>query len=350
MRIALVWPWFRTLGHLYGRELERLDHRVLLVTTGSHFGGGFGCVEEIVGSTKRGRNFPGTVIRSRRALKRFLPDVVVEAVFTHPLWLGTRLSAVPRILAIHDPTPHDAEHAVGRWQTAVGHIQSRGIVAHLYFSESARKEAESLPAAPAVPRFVWPLLSEMPDEMALPPVAGRRGFAMIGRWSHYKGFDIGISAWKSLPAAVREAHPLVVWARGADVTPPVDDPHLSWRPEGFEWAEAAELLSRVGYVLLPYRHVSQSGVEVLAQQCGARVIYMDYPGLTEFATEGDVRVPNLEVPTWTEAMRGAASAPMHAGTPVTFRSRGYTQTLQNSVEALGSVLHAPRARVRDTHG
>ena len=166
----------------------------------------------------------------------------------------------------------------------------------------------------------------------------RRGFAMVGRWSHYKGFDIGLDAWRNLPDAIRKEHPLEVWQRIGSDHPPFEDESLVWHSGGFAWEEVAEMLSRVAYVLLPYRSASQSGVQVLAQQCGARVIYTDLPGLREFVALGDVAVNSVEPTRWTQAMRDALDELPYVGEAITFTSRGYRDQLAQAVNQMGQLV------------
>ncbi len=345
MRIAIVWPWFRTLGHLYGRELEKLGHEVLLVTSQRHFAGGeYGQVDEVI-ATQVGFVKSIKSIRSARSkLKAFNPDVIiVEDVYSHPIWWAARLFGVPLIGSIHDPMPHDENHTRKGLRKLVSSIQNFGMDATIYYSESALREAKEFGIRKNKPAYVWPLISEMPDNLVTETQQVRRGFAMIGRWSHYKGFDIGLQAWQALPDETRKAHPLEVWQRIGSSTPPFADPSLVWHSDGFEWQEISEMLSRIKYVLLPYRSASQSGVQVLAQQCGARVIYTDLSGLAEFAVAGDVAVSGTEVKAWREAMLASSTEPTYESDPVTFASRGFSGKLAQSVLDMGSLVSGKSA-------
>ena len=340
MRIAIVWPWFRTLGHLYGRELEKLGHEVLLVTSERHFAGGeYGQVDEVVATQVGFINSIRSMSKARSRLKVFNPDVIiVEDVYSHPIWWAARLFGVPLVGSIHDPSPHDENHTRKGLRKLVSQIQNFGMDATIYYSESAATEAKKIGIRSNKPSYVWPLISEMPDELVIRNQQTRCGFAMIGRWSHYKGFDIGLQAWRALPDEVRHAHPLEVWQRIGSDRPPFEDPSLVWHSGGFEWEEISEMLSRVNYVLLPYRSASQSGVQVLAQQCGARVIYTDLPGLAEFAIPGDISVVGTDVQNWSEAMLTSTNLPPYEQTPMTYESRGFCAQLAKSVLDMGSLV------------
>ena len=341
MRIAIVWPWFRTLGHLYGRELEKLGHEVLLVTSERHFAGGqYGQVDEVIATQVGFIKSIKSIWSARSKLKAFNPDVIiVEDVYSHPIWWAARLFGVPLIGSIHDPMPHDENHTRKGLRKLVSSIQNFGMDATIYYSESALKEAEELGIRRNKPAYVWPLISEMPDDLVTQNAQIRRGFAMIGRWSHYKGFDIGMQAWQALPDEVRKANPLEVWQRIGSSTPPFTDPCLVWHSDGFEWQEISEMLSRIKYVLLPYRSASQSGVQVLAQQCGARVIYTDLSGLAEFAVAGDIAVAGTEVELWREAMLVSTTEPAYDSELITFESRGFADKLAKSIQDMGSLVH-----------
>jgi glycosyltransferase involved in cell wall biosynthesis len=340
MRIAIVWPWFRTLGHLYGKELEKLGHDVLLVTSERHFAGGqYEQVHEVLATQVGVIPSIKSILKARKALKAFKPDViVVEDVYSHPIWWAARLFGVPLVGSIHDPMPHDANHTRTGLRKLVSSIQNMGMDGTIYYSRAAAREAHELGIRPDTPAYVWPLISEMPDGLVPDATGHRSGFALVGRWSYYKGFDIGIDAWRALPEGVRNAHPLHVWHRMGSNRPPFEDAALTWHPGGYEWDEIAAMLSRVAYVLLPYRTASQSGVQVLAQQCGARVIYTDLPGLREFHAPGDIAVASVDPRAWTQALLEASQLPEYEGTPVTFASRGFTEQLAQSVNAMENLV------------
>jgi len=340
VRIAIVWPWFRTLGHLYGNELEKLGHEVLLVTSERHFAGGqYDQVAEVLATQVGLVPSIKSILKARKRLKAFKPDViVVEDVYSHPVWWAARLFGVPLVGSIHDPSPHDANHTRTGLRKLVSTIQNMGMDGTIYYSHAALQEAKDLGIRPQQPSYVWPLISEMPDSLVPDPSSARSGFALVGRWSYYKGFDIGIDAWRALPDAIRKAHPLQVWHRMGSDKAPFEDESLVWHSGGYEWEEIALMLSKVAYVLLPYRTASQSGVQVLAQQCGARVIYTDLPGLSEFHIHGDIAVNSVDPQSWTQAMQQASELPDYEGQSVTFESRGFAAQLATSVDAMQDLL------------
>ena len=340
LRIAIVWPWFRTLGHLYGRELEKLGHEVMLITSKRHFAGGeYGQVREVLATQIGFWASIKSIIQARKQLKKFQPDIiVVEDVYSHPIWWAVRLFGIPLVGSIHDPVPHDLNHTRTGLRKLVSTIQNMNMSGTIYYSHAAAREAHEYGIRTNQPAFVWPLISEMPDALVHPSKGDRRGFAMIGRWSEYKGFDIGLDAWRALPDDVRKQHHLEVWQRIGSDTPPFVDDSLVWRSGGFEWDEIAEMLSRIKYVILPYRTASQSGVQVLAQQCGARVMYTDLPGLAEFHAEGDIAVPGTEVSLWTQALRDATTQPDYVGDSITFESRNFPTDLAKSVDQMRALV------------
>ena len=340
MRIAIVWPWFRTLGHLYGNELEKLGHEVLLITSERHFAGGqYDQVTEVLATQVGLIPSIKSILKARKQLKSFKPDViVVEDVYSHPVWWAARLFGVPLVGSIHDPMPHDANHTRTGLRRLVSTIQNMGMNGTIYYSHAAAREAHDLGIRPNQPAYVWPLISEMPDALVPDTTGTRRGFALVGRWSYYKGFDIGLDAWRALPDEVRQDHPLEVWHRMGSNRPPFEDESLVWHPGGYEWEDIAEMLSKVAYVLLPYRTASQSGVQVLAQQCGARVIYTDLPGLREFHAEGDIAVESVDPQSWTQVLLQVSALPSYQGHAVTFDSRGYSQQLAASVDEMQDLV------------
>lgn len=338
MRIAIVWPWFRTLGHLYGNELQKLGHDVLLITSERHFAGGqYDQVEEVLATQIGLKNSVTSIWKARKRLKAFKPDViVVEDVYSHPIWWAARLFGVPLVGSIHDPLPHDENHTRRGLRKLVSTIQNLGMDGTIYYCHAAAQEAQEHGIRTDRPAYVWPLISEMPDSLVPMSHGERRGFAMVGRWSHYKGFDIGLEAWRQLPQEFRRAHPLQVWQRIGSDKPPFTDDALFWHSGGFSWEDVAQMLSQTAYVLLPYRSASQSGVQVLAQQCGARVIYTDLPGLREFALPGDIAVTGTNPADWTPVLQNALAAP-YVGHPVTFNSRGFPAQLEVAVQEMSKI-------------
>lgn len=283
MRIAFVAPWFRTLAHLYGERLQSAGHDVLVVTTDRHFQDGYAlCPEAVihVHGTSAATSTRG-IAALRRDVRRFSPDLVVEDSFTDPRWLFTGTPRA-RWMMIHDPAPHDSRHqrrGIGQRTLDAQLRAATGVVA---FSETSRRLLAGRLGPPVV---ATPLLSEMWDPLRTETPGPRRGFVCMGRISHYKGFDIGIEAWKGLSREQRDRHPLRVFASSGDIEilrSIEREPGIELHSGRFDFEDVSSTLSDSLAMLVPYRAGSQSGVQLLALQHGMVPVISALPGLVEY--------------------------------------------------------------------
>jgi glycosyltransferase involved in cell wall biosynthesis len=305
MRIAFVVPWFRTLAHLYGRLLVNDGHQVLIVTGENHFEDGFGFCEEIL--AERGSASPVGQLRNfaegRRRLHEFDPHVVIEDVFLDPRWLMIA-PKTQRIVMVHDPSPHDTAHKLRPSRELVARLQGRRADGYLCFSEFAKKELAAIATKPV---GAVSLISEMPDELVRPGPTERRGFLVVGRFSDYKGMDVALDSWSLLSQSERRDHPLIM--RVSQDTPEqfkeraTSLPNVDAKFGSFSFPEIAEVLSRVHGALLPYRKVSQSGVQLMALQSGVTPIVSNIGALPEYQPSRWPPLSNLVPAEWAQMMR-----------------------------------------------
>ena len=344
MRIAFVAPWFRTLAHLYGRLLQEAGHEVLVVTSDRHFEDSYGFCDEVAAPVLGVDPARATaaVLRARRAVRAFRPDVVVEDVLSDPRWQGAGGRA-RRVLMLHDPRPHDDSHrllGIRSWSAQRQLARADGL---LCFSETS---AAILRARTSRPVTAVPLLSEVPEEwVRLSPT--KRGFLMLGRLSVYKGFDLGLRAWQGLSDSERAAHPLrCVVSEG--------DPALLERLRAsgasltvgrFSFREVTEQVSSASALLLPYAAASQSGVQLMSLQHATAPLVSDLPGLAEYQVPGQPPVAEATPEAWTRRLREHLA--QDAGLLGSRARQHYLDTVQPArvLAALEQALAAPRTAV-----
>jgi glycosyltransferase involved in cell wall biosynthesis len=303
MRVAFVVPWFRTLGHLYGRELQRMGHEVLIATTSRHFEPGYDYCPELAAEPARPGQWLGSrdLALIRRAVRRFQPDIVLEDVIRDPRWIGLG-RPVRRLVMVHDPQPHDPWHSVRGMRDLTSRTQMLRATGIVTFSESAHEVMAALTPKPVA---VLPLVSEMPSEYVADRVRDRRGYLLIGRASRYKGFDVALEAWRGLPREVREANPLRAFISDGDPAVLAQlrrEPHVDLRSGSFRFRDLTRHLASARAVLLPYRSVSQSGVQLLALQNGVVPLISDLPGLREFQPPMLPVVTGHDPHSWAQAL------------------------------------------------
>ena len=308
--LVLAWPWFRGLGHRYGGILKGQGFDVLLVTTNQHFAASEREVDEVILSTNPARAVLDVLALRRRLAKRKVHGLVMSGVKT-PAWLPLLMMRNDVYEAIHDVQPHDSAHALHGLRALTRDIIRRSADAFIFFSESSRGQFYAARLADRRPSEVWPLLPETRVE-ARQPVANddRRGFVVLGRFSEYKGFDIAIHAWAKLPEELKVEHPLTVLCNG--VLPdrlrelvPSEQIH-----EGvFSWSLAQEAIAGARAVLLPYRAISQSGVQVLALALDTPTMSTRLPGFVEYASGACTHVSSTDPDDWTKAMVDLLATP-----------------------------------------
>ena len=109
----------------------------------------------------------------------------------------------------------------------------------------------------------------------------RKNFVMVGRWSDYKGFDIGLDIFQKYRELTKTKSNLELWCSGAEDIR-VELPGVVWRSAArFDWADLLKALPNYRAVLLPYRSATQSGVQVLAWHLAVPCLISDLPGLVE---------------------------------------------------------------------
>ena len=282
----MLWyaPWFSSSRSLYLECLEAHNYTYKLVTSDSHF------------DYSRNLSQDALILKNpERKLERFryLWDLTKEIYLFRPnIIFVDDLGSIPRLLlfsilskkyatvaVIDDVVSHDQAHklkAKVAWFRNVFIRSSSGI---LVFSENSKQHAQKL-----YPQKIVQAVQLIP-EIKIPSsdrkLTSRENFAMIGRWSDYKGFDIGIDIFKTFKRLSESEAKLDLWCSNApDIEVGCDD--VIWRSKlKFTWDDLVQALPRYRAVLLPYRSATQSGVQVLSWSLGVPCLISDEDGLIE---------------------------------------------------------------------
>jgi hypothetical protein len=154
--------------------------------------------------------------------------------------------------------------------------------------------------------YLVPLVSEYPDERAFRSKNERNGFLMLGRQASYKGTDLGIEAWSLLAPEIRASEKLTIFASDG----PLQAINLE-NTEGngitviqgkYKFESLLPVLSTVRAVLLPYKNISQSGVQLLAMQNSVPTLISNIEGLAQFQPPSLDAINSFDAADWASAM------------------------------------------------
>lgn len=306
MRILWIAPWGRPLARVYLEELFRQGHEALLVTTGGHFERWSGAedYEALVdGTFKQPGSWPSMARAVRRA-RSFRPDVIVAEEFVDPRYL-VLLGGAPHLTIMHDDDFHD-DTEVDRWyHQRVYRRQARTSAMLLAFSGYV---ARALAPRTSIPVATVALPSDAGEAQVPPQVwpADRRDFVLMGRINPYKNLPGCFAAWEQhVASSAYRGDRLLVMGDGneSDIALP---PACEWRRGHYQFAELMPLVAAAKGSLVYYTKASQSGVQVLAMQCGTTPIVSDVGGLPEYQPSGELPVPLGRPELLAEALDGLA--------------------------------------------
>jgi glycosyltransferase involved in cell wall biosynthesis len=254
--------------------------------------------------------------------RRLRPDVV-HLHCTNPIAVAhlvlLRLLGAPLVSTTHVVTPHER----GRLQDAVSraiHRMSPLVIAHSDFDR--RRLIEEFAVEPGrvvvIPHGEYGFFEgggEVPDRETVRRDLGlgpRDEVALFfGYIREYKGLDVLLEAWPRVVDAMPGAR-LVVAGDPVRLPPGRRVELESWaerlgavhRFEYIPFAEVMRYFAAADVVVMPYRHVSQSGVLYLALSLGVPVVATRVGGLPEVLTDGDnaLLVPPESPPALAEAL------------------------------------------------
>jgi len=241
-------------------------------------------------------------VRVARFARAFAPDIIYyPGGHAYKPLLDLLLPRNARVvLTVHDPELHSGEDSfLHRVLDASNRLRVHGYV---LLNESQRGDfvarhgleptrvtviphgvfdnfsAESLP------------LAEVEGLEAVVPLAGRYAL-FVGRIARYKGVDVLLEAYRSLPDDA--VFPLVIAGSGDlsdrehELLRLLDDRPVVVLNRWLSDTEVASLVSAARFVVLPYTSATQSGVIPLASAFGTPAIASDTGGIAEQVRPGE---------------------------------------------------------------
>jgi len=221
-------------------------------------------------------------------IRKFNPDILhLQGDGVWESVLLRMLSGLPLINTVHDPVKHIDQR---NW---LNHALQRDAIRRAYgwvvHSENLRERFARSFHVNSAHVLVHPH-GILDYYTRYAPSKTQRGKTILffGELRRNKGCDILLRAFELLELS--DWH-VIVAGRGEGL----DDERalmvrlgerLDFRPRFISDAETADLFSRAGIVVLPYRHGSQSGVLTIAAAFGCPVIATRAGSLTEFVQHG----------------------------------------------------------------
>ena len=306
-KVKVLWyaPWFGSSRNRYLNTLSKQKFETKLIVGSTHYDFKFGLSRDAV-VLPRVKNKLQEIANLRIIIKTaraFKPDLLLVDDMGGILKLVTFILMSKRystVFAVDDVVNHD-EKDKRSWTVqflrALLIGGSRGI---LVFSENSKTLAENLYLGTNV--YKVPLLPEVSLENVPRERRRRKDFAMIGRWSDYKGFDIGIDIFLKYRMFSNSPSNLELWCSGTD-NHHESTPGIIWRSASkFDWQDLLTELPQYRGVLLPYRSATQSGVQVLAWQSGVPCLISNLPGLVENQPSVLDALSNNDYKSWFELL------------------------------------------------
>lgn len=290
----------------YCQILEKNGHDVLLARSNAHFDAEHTVYpKNILLDKRKGKiNKIAEAITRYRQLTPFHPDLMFFDLPSHvpELMLGIALAMkFPLVTMIHDAQRRDDSDDLGAVERLLTRILVKRSKALLCFSNDAAIHLRNRYPDKAV--FSVPLLPSLPPRTENAFTDERRNFAMIGRWSEYKGFDLGLKIWEAYTSKFKTDSVLDMWCSGLD-EPLITPENVRWRAvKRYDWDEFDLALRRYRAVLMPYRKASQSGVQILAWDVGVPALIADLPGLVELQPKCLPSIDVNDLGGWIDAIR-----------------------------------------------
>jgi glycosyltransferase involved in cell wall biosynthesis len=284
MRILWYAPWFASSRTRYLNTLNPGNFETKLVTSEAHFDFSFGLSKGTVILNKPSSRIQElrNIWSIYRIVRGFNPNLILVDDLSGVLRLCAFIflsKKYPTSFVIDDVVNHDDKDKRSRQVEFLRSALANSSKGVLLFSENSKGIAEKI--YPGANLQSVPLMPEVNPTNDLRDVAQRKNFVMIGRWSDYKGFDIGINIFLEYRKASGSTADLELWCSGV-IGPQQDIPGVIWKSKSsYSWADLLAELPKYRGVLLPYRTATQSGVQVLAWQSGVPCVVSNLPGLLE---------------------------------------------------------------------
>jgi glycosyltransferase involved in cell wall biosynthesis len=246
----------------------------------------------------KGLDHAVSMVRLRGVLRRLAPDVIHFQWLALPLVDRRLLSSLrqiaPLVLTVHDTNPFNGDPSASLQQRGFfgGLLGFDRLIVHTQQGRVRMKQA----GVPASKLTVLPhgLLFDPPPPAAPDPMDGPITFLLFGKIKPYKGLDVMIEAFASLPPELREDATIrIVGKPYIDLAPirsqaerlGVGD-RLAIEPRFVTDEEIPALFGPGVVAVFPYREIEASGVLSIALAYGRPVIASDIGNFSETITDG----------------------------------------------------------------
>lgn len=229
------------------------------------------------------------------------PDVIhfqwLPAPLLDGLYLKDLSAIAPLVLTVHNTSPHGTVmqrfHQKLGWSSAFRHFQA--VIVHSEFSrrQIVERNWASADRIHVIPHGVLDYYLGLENNDAAKPPSNQV-VMFFGCVEPYKGLDVLIRAFASLPADVRaqtqllvagtpnmDAAPLRKLARDLGI-----ESQMVWRLNYIAEDEVPHLFRSAALVVLPYRSSDQSGVLMTAVAFGKAIIASRIGGIPEVIEDG----------------------------------------------------------------
>lgn len=236
-----------------------------------------------------------------------LLDPIITCGLLHGLWY--RLWSRRYVLTVHDLLPHDRHtptmHRWHAWAYALPHH----LVVHTDRMKVELMERFQVPGdkITVMEHGIEPLddsgpASPHPTHVKTPTQRPR--LLAFGRVCRYKGLDVLLKAQQHLQAPARE---LFLCGRcldgelidelNAQIAALPAEHHVRWRNDYVSEAEVAAAFGQADMLVLPYRHIDQSGVLFQALRFGVPIVATDVGQFSHYVdpTVGEI-CPHVDDP------------------------------------------------------
>jgi glycosyltransferase involved in cell wall biosynthesis len=205
--------------------------------------------------------------------------------------LGYRLLSRHLLLTVHNLLPHNRHTRLNRMILQRVYRMPDTLVVHTAKMRDSLISEWDIPANRIVQMEHG--VDDLPDEVEAwkPDAEGRLRLLMFGSISRYKGIDIALEALRDFPDF---AVSLVIAGECRDakladelnqLIERIPATHtVEWQRGFIPESEVQACFERADAVLLPYRHIDQSGVLLTAYRFGVPVLAFDVGSFSEYIT------------------------------------------------------------------